>query len=157
MTLKKGGELSLKNGERTPIAARIPVEEKLMIDNIARRFGTEPSEVIRTFISDGIKKTNSDMIIKNSKMDQLIEELKDFFSMSQSKSNNRMASLLSNILITSYENKGTLDELLKLIIGQLYQEEHVEGMLDEIYKKVNTAAIVKIKSRKEKELVKFNG
>lgn len=143
----------MKKGERTPVAARIPVEEKLMIDNIAQRFGTDPSEIIRKFISDGIKKANSDMIIKNSNMDQFVEELKDFYSENMSKNNNRLGSLLSNILITSYENKGTLDELLKLIVGQIYKEEHVEGTLEEIQRKVNIAAIVKIKSRKVKELV----
>ena len=144
------------NGIKTSLTIRISTEDKHMVKDIAKRFGLDSSEVIRRFISDGIKATNTDLIVENSHFDKIIGEIKDFLEVSISKSDHRLASLLSKILITSYENKGTLEELLKLIVGQLYQEEHVEEMLDEIQRKVNTAAIVKIKRRKVKELVKSN-
>jgi len=131
------------------VGVRIPVSYKQMVDNIAERNNMTAATVLKEYIVDGIEKTNTDTIVEHSKIKELTDELKDFLSVNISKSENRIASLLSKILITNYENRGMMEELLRLIVEQIYQEKPADEIIEDIQRKVNTAAIVKLKTKKK--------
>lgn len=143
--------LNIKNalaGKSEVLPVRIPAEHKHMLDEIARRFGKDRNFIVKQFIIDGIKRINTDNIVDNSKMEDLL-------SKNLSKIENRLASLLSKMALTNYEIRGMEEELLKLIVGQIYEKDAVDDAIDEITEKVNTAAVVRMLNKKNKKTSKL--
>lgn len=131
------------------VGTRVDIQTKLELEKLGKESNCDPSQVIREFILEGIAIRSSNRLVNNSGIDKNFNDLKDFISESKTKSDHRIGSLLSNILITSYEIKAQSIETLKLIVNQIYNENATERILEEINKRVNTEAIVKIKSKKK--------